>query len=163
MFNRYIFFFNSMHSMLRSPGNTRHFAHHASAFLHAAQAALRTFLTMRMVMLPTLFGAPLAYLGAEMAILLHHWAFSLHCREAKAANFDAFPAAFRAIVVTGLAGHSNETGFAIGDTLPTGFDTFLVIHVTMFKGIRGNLFMVNNKGASPFYPKKSLPPIKSRL
>jgi hypothetical protein len=80
------------------------------------------------IVVAALFGAPLADLGADLAILLYKGAFALHRPNAKGAYFHTFTAAAGAVVVALFSHHGGQAGFAIGGALGTSIYTFLVIH-----------------------------------
>ena len=74
----------------------------------------------------TLLRAPFAHLSAECAGILDVSTVSRHCADAELTKLQTLVAAYRAIVVARLDGHSLDTLLAPQDAFLAGLDTLAI-------------------------------------
>ena len=70
------------------------------------------------------FGAVIADLGAERAVVLGEFAIDRHQADASLQHFDTLYAAVRAVVHALFSRHFGQANFTVDEALLAGFDTF---------------------------------------
>lgn len=113
------------------------FTDHFITCFYAFTAAFCAFFAMLHVVGFTLFSTPVANLCANVTILLDVRAVPLHSSYAESANLNTFPAAVRAIIITGFIHHVAQAFLAIGNAFQAGVYAVLVIHGYGFFLVQG--------------------------